>query len=160
MYNLTSLAHILPSLALYQVKYGYSTVKTLKQLDSPLEMDGVTDISWDAVMVVLQAVLDTAPHTSHGPLLRLVMRIMPRVSRVTAGMMVVTCLQSLPLPAHLPGHQVELKAELIRLFHKTPWSDTMTCPPHYPCHLAGQLDEGGDRDGQDHLLRLALSIRF
>ena len=129
LHNLTSLAHILPSLALYQVKYGYSTVKTLKQLDSLLEMDGVTDISWDAVMVVLQAVLDTAPHTSHGPILRLAMRIMPRVSRVTAGMMVVTCLQSLPLPAHLPGHQVELKAEFIRLFHKTPWSDTMSCPP-------------------------------
>lgn len=132
LHNLTSLAHILPSLALYQVKYGYSAVKSLKQLDSLLDMDGVTDISWDAVMVVLQAVLDTAPHPGHGPILRLAMRLMSRVTRVTAGMMVVTSLQSLPLPTHLPGHQVELKAELIRLFHKTPWSDTAPSPPRSP----------------------------
>ena len=130
--NLTSIAHILPSLALYQVKYGYSAVKSLKLLNSLLDMDEVTGISWDSVMVVLQAVLDTGPHSGHGPILELAMRMMPRVTRITAGMMVVTCLQSLPLPTHMPGHQVELKAELIRLFHKTPWPDTAACPPTIP----------------------------
>ena len=133
--NLVSIAHILPSLALYQVKYGYSAVTSLKLLDSLLDMDAVTGISWDAVMVVLQSVLDTAPHSGHGPILELAMRMMPRVTRATAGMMVVTCLQSLPLPTHMPGHQVELKAELIRLFYKTPWPDTAVCPPTIPVLL-------------------------
>ena len=67
-------------------------------LDNLLDMDAVTGIDWDAVMVVLQSVLDTAPHSGHGPILELAMRMMPRVTRATAGMMVVTCLQSLPLP--------------------------------------------------------------
>ena len=128
--NLTIIGHTLPSLALYQVRHGHSAVRSLKLLDSLLDMNEVTDISWDGVMVMLQAVLDSDSHPGHAPILRLAMRLVSRVSRVTAGLMVVTCLQSLPLPTHLPGHQAELKAELIRLFRKTVWTESVSYP--YP----------------------------
>ena len=125
--NVSKVASIIPSLTFYQAKYGYSMEKSLKMLDKLLDISVSSDddnltIDWEAVTVVLQQVLDISPHTGHKSIVNLAIKLIPHVSRVTAGMMVATCLQSLPFPTHMPGHCSDLKADLVRLFYKTPWS--------------------------------------
>ena len=119
-----NIAQILPSLALYQVKHGYSadrSVRLLEELLDKEESEGGALLPWDAAVLVLARALDTGPHPGHAPLLRLLTRLLPRVARVTAAHVAVTCLQALPFPAQLPGHCADLKAAFVRLFYSHPW---------------------------------------
>ena len=123
---LVKLAHILPSLAYYQVKHGYSPHRSVSALTKLLDLSDDREdvvISWDCVMILLHQILDTAPLTHHTIIVSLATALLPHVSQVSAAVVVVTCLQSLHYTAHLPGHCVEDKAQFVRTYHKTPWSD-------------------------------------
>jgi len=119
---------IMHSVALHQVKYGFSASRTFTKMSDLLDLsenddDKAVVINPNVYMVMLQKILAIAPHVEHQRIVNLATRLLGHVSHVTAGMIIVTCLQSLPFPTHLPGDGAQVKAELVRLFYKTSATD-------------------------------------
>ena len=111
----------MPSVAYHQVKYGFNASKTFAKINELLdsyEKDENKElvINRNVYMVMLQKILTIAPHVEHPRVVSLATRLLGHVSHVSSGMIIVTCLQSLPFPTRLPGQKVKCVQKIMYTF--------------------------------------------
>lgn len=118
---------LLPSLALHQVKFGYSPIKPLHLILSVLDNKPDLIENWDVAMIILNDVLRQAPHIYHESITTVCLRLTEcnKTSQIPTGMVVSTALQSLSFPSQLNIEASTKKAELVRLFYKLDWTQEL-----------------------------------
>ena len=104
---------ILPSVAFHQVKYGYSASRIFTKMEQLLDISENSEnkevvIHQGVYMVMLQKILTIAPHVEHQRVVKTATKLLGNVSPMASGMLIVTCLQSLPFPTHLPGKEINI----------------------------------------------------